>query len=69
MRVLNKKANERYLRGDNITNAELRSLHEFYSETASLLVQLGPLYQLSFSEANKHTITLSEYGKARGIIL
>lgn len=69
MRKLNEAANERYLSGSAINNPELKSLYQFYDETAALLAQLGPVYHLAFKEANAHAIRLGDYGRSRGMDL
>ena len=61
-------ANERFCRGDPITNPELEGLHEAYQELADTLTELGPDFYLARMEATRRLTRLDDYMLARGLM-
>lgn len=62
---LNTDANERFSRGDAITDDELRGLLAFYERSAHMMEQLGAEFKLATNELRNRLYTLQCFQQAR----
>lgn len=56
---------EKIVRGDALTDAELRCAASHFADLAERLGVLGPHYQLAFAECNRRADELQSYIQAR----
>jgi len=65
MTSLNKEANEAFLRGDAISDDELRSLLTFYERSVHMMEQLGIQFRNTTNTLLSRLRTLQSYQDAR----
>lgn len=63
--ILDQEANEKFRRGESITNEELNGLLEFYSQADMLVEQLGPEFSFASKELHNRHLRLQTYKAAR----
>ena len=59
------KIYDKFNDGDPITDEELAYSLSFFSQLSSMLIRLGPVFRLSWLEADKVAMRLASYKRAR----
>jgi len=65
MAHLNEEANNKFLRGDALSDDDLRNLINFYGQCVHDLGQLGKEFDLAYKECRRCHDRLKDYQQAR----
>jgi hypothetical protein len=60
-----KRIYEKYSNGDSLTDEEVEFGVKFYKDLADKLISCGPVFWMSFKEANQVYMCLEDFQRAR----